>query len=73
MSCVVDDGQLRQEFRLDRPDVGLYLPPMMWGTQYNYSPDAVVLVFASREYDAGDYIRDYEEFLLLAARTSLEV
>jgi UDP-2-acetamido-3-amino-2,3-dideoxy-glucuronate N-acetyltransferase len=67
VSCVVDNGELRQEFRLDRPDVGLYMPPMTWGTQYNYSHDAVLLVFASHEYDAGDYIRDYDQFLVLAA------
>lgn len=63
VSCVVDDGRSRQEFRLDRPDVGLYMPALMWGSQYNYSSDAVLLVFASEEYDANDYIRDYEEFL----------
>ena len=62
-------GNTRQEFRLDRPDVGLYVPPMTWGTQYKYSLDAVLLVFASHEYDAGDYIRDYDEFLLLSSRT----
>ena len=67
VSCVVDNGQMRQEFRLDRPDIGLYMAPMTWGTQYNYSPDAVLLVFASYEYDARDYIRDYDEFLLLAS------
>jgi len=67
VSCVVDNGQMRQEFRLDRPDIGLYMPPMTWGTQYNYSPDAVLLVFASQEYDARDYIRDYDEFLRLAS------
>jgi acetyltransferase-like isoleucine patch superfamily enzyme len=71
VSCVVDNGQLRQEFRLDRPDIGLYMPPMTWGTQYNYSPDAVLLVFASREYDAADYIRDYDEFLVLASRSAV--
>ena len=71
VTCVVDNGQMRQEFRLDRPDTGLYIPPMMWGTQYNYSPDAVLLVFASHEYDARDYIRDYDEFLLLASPSTI--
>lgn len=66
MSVVGDDGQRREEFLLDRPDMGFYMPPMTWGTQYNYSPDAVLLVFASHYYDAGDYIRDYLEFLALA-------
>jgi UDP-2-acetamido-3-amino-2,3-dideoxy-glucuronate N-acetyltransferase len=63
-SCAVvaDDGINRQEFLLDRPDVGIHLPPMVWGIQYKYSPDAVLLVFASHYYDGADYIRDYSEF-----------
>ena len=65
VSAVVDDGETRQEFRLDRPDLGLYVPSMVWGSQYNYSPDAVLLVFASHEYDADDYIRDYDDYLAL--------
>lgn len=68
VSCVVDDGTERQEVRLDRPDVGLYMPAMLWGTQYRYSPDAVLLVLASLPYDPDDYIRDYETFLEERAR-----
>jgi dTDP-4-dehydrorhamnose 3,5-epimerase-like enzyme len=68
VSCVVDNGTMRQEFRLSQPDVGLYVPAMVWGSQYNYSSDAVLLVFASHEYDAGDYIRDYDDYLALASR-----
>lgn len=65
VSVVADDGKNREEFLLDRPDRGLYLPPMIWGIQYKYSPDALLLVFASHYYDATDYIRDYNEFLSL--------
>lgn len=61
-SVVADDGTNRQEFRLDRPDVGIHLSPMVWGIQYNYSADAMLLVFASHYYDSADYIRDYSEF-----------
>jgi UDP-2-acetamido-3-amino-2,3-dideoxy-glucuronate N-acetyltransferase len=61
--AVVDDGAQIQEFVLDRPDVGLHTPAMIWGTQYRYTSDAVLLVLASHPYDAGDYIRDYDEFL----------
>lgn len=63
-SCAVvaDDGTNRQEFLLDRPDVGVHLPPMVWGIQYKYSADAVLLIFTSRYYDNSDYIRDYSEF-----------
>lgn len=65
-SCAVvaDDGVHRQEFLLERPDIGVHLPPMVWGIQYKYSADAVLLVFASHYYDNLDYIRNYSEFLM---------
>ena len=45
----------------------VYLPPKTWGSQYDYAPDAALLVFASHAYDANDYIRDYEAFRKLVA------
>lgn len=61
--CIVDDGTNRREVRLESPDRALYMPPMTWGTQYSYSEDAVLGVFASHPYDPDDYIREYEQFL----------
>ncbi|MFA0581961.1 WxcM-like domain-containing protein [Vibrio breoganii] len=63
-SCnvLVDDGTNREEYILDAPNKGIYLPAMTWGVQYKYSIDAVLLVFASDYYDADDYIRDYADF-----------
>jgi hypothetical protein len=63
-SCgiLVDDGRNRRELTLDSPNLGVYMPAMIWGTQYRYSPDAVLLVFASHRYDPDDYIRSYDEF-----------
>ena len=71
-SCavVVDDGTHRQEFLLDRPDIGIHLKPMVWGIQYKYSADAVLLVFASHYYDSADYIRDYAQFRQLAGASA---
>lgn len=66
-SVVADNGNTREEFTLNTPRLGLYLPPMVWGIQYKYSHDAVLLVFASHYYDAADYIRDYKEFIDLAS------
>jgi acetyltransferase-like isoleucine patch superfamily enzyme/dTDP-4-dehydrorhamnose 3,5-epimerase-like enzyme len=63
---VADDGRNRQEFVLDSPALALYLPPMVWGIQYRFSQDAVLLVLCSGKYDSADYIRDYSEFLQLA-------
>jgi UDP-2-acetamido-3-amino-2,3-dideoxy-glucuronate N-acetyltransferase len=69
-SCrvIADDGRNRQEFLLDTPARGVYLPPKTWGVQYDYSADAALLVFASHAYDPDDYVRDYEAFLRLARR-----
>lgn len=65
-SFVADDGKNRQEFLLDSPNLGLYMPPMTWGIQYRHSADATLLVFASEHYEKSDYIRNYAEFLKLA-------
>lgn len=64
-SCalVVDDGQNNQEIELDSANIGVHLEPMVWGIQYKYSRDAVLLVLASDVYKANDYIRDYDEFI----------
>jgi len=69
LQCVIaDDGSRRQEFLLDHPATGIYIPPRVWSVQYDYSPDAALLVFASHAYDPGDYVRDYEAFLELVRR-----
>jgi UDP-2-acetamido-3-amino-2,3-dideoxy-glucuronate N-acetyltransferase len=62
-SVMADDGSHREEWRLQSPNLGVYLPPMTWGVQYRYTNDAVLLVFASHAYDAKDYIRDYDVFV----------
>ena len=62
-SVVLDDGKNRNEVVLDRPDLGLYLPPMVWGIQYKYTPEAILMVLVSDVYDADDYIRDYDLFI----------
>lgn len=63
VAIVVDDGHNREEYSLDRPWIGLHIPPRVWGIQYKYSSNAVLMVFASHRYDPDDYIRDYDEFL----------
>ena len=60
---IVDDGKQRDQVRLESPEVGLLIPARVWSTQYQFTPDAVVGVFASHAYDPTDYLRDYAEFL----------
>ena len=64
-SCKIrfDDGHEKKVYTLDKPSEGLYMPKHLWGEQFDFSDDAVLLVFASDHYDESDYIRDYDEFL----------
>lgn len=59
----LDDGRSSKIFHLDHPTYGLYIPPMVWGTQSNFEAGSIYLVLASSPYNAGDYIRNYAEFL----------
>ena len=67
-SLVVDDGETCAEFLLDSPALGVHVAPLVWGIQYKFSSDALLLVLASDKYDPDDYIRDYDEFVRLWAQ-----
>lgn len=60
---VLDDGNQKHRFQLNRPYYGLYVCPMMWRDLDNFSSGAVCMVLASEHYDESDYIRDYSQFL----------
>jgi acetyltransferase-like isoleucine patch superfamily enzyme len=63
VSLLVDDGTDRAVVELDSPTLAVSIPPGIWGSQFNFSPDAVLVVLASHPYDGADYIRSYTEFL----------
>jgi UDP-2-acetamido-3-amino-2,3-dideoxy-glucuronate N-acetyltransferase len=63
VSVLVDNGTAREIHMLNRADVALYIPPMVWASQYHYSSNAVVAVLASHSYNANDYIRSYPAFI----------
>ena len=58
-----DDGRHRGEVELSSPARSLYVPARVWGSQYSFVGDAVLVVLASLPYDPDDYIRTYEEFV----------
>ena len=64
LTVKVDDGRGHvDEFVLDTPSRGLWLPAGCWGEQSGHSEDNILLVLASLPYDSADYIRSYDEFL----------
>jgi hypothetical protein len=48
---------------LNRPNIGLHIPPGIWASELNFSSGAVCVVLASALYDENDYIRDFALFL----------
>ena len=60
---LVDDGLENHTYFLNRPHYGLHIPPGIWASEINFSSGAICLVLASHGYDAGDYIRNYQEYL----------
>ena len=63
VNVLVDDGEQQEEHLLDSSTDALLIPAGIWASQYRYSTHAILTVFASHDYDAADYIRDYDEFL----------
>lgn len=64
-SCKIklDNGKEKKVVALEKPYEGLFVSNNMWREMYDFSEDAVLMVFASELYDEADYIRDYDEFL----------
>ena len=60
---VVDQSGNTKIFHLDRPHVGLYIPPMIWKDMYDFTHDSVLLVISDTHYDNNEYIRDFNSFL----------
>ena len=59
----LDDGENTEIFLMNKPNIGLFVPPGIWREMLDFSVDAVCLVIASDFYLESDYIRDYNEFL----------
>ena len=62
---VLDDGNEKTVYTLNRSYYGLYVPKRLWREMENFSTNSLAMVLSSTDYDANDYIRDYDEFLKL--------
>ena len=59
----LDDGLHQRHVRMNAPDCGLYVPPMVWEVELNFDPGSLCLVLASDFYSEADYYRGYDEYL----------
>lgn len=62
VKMVLDDGKRKEEIVLDRPNVGVLLPRMVWHEMHDMNKETILLVLASEKFKAEDYIRDYKQF-----------
>ncbi len=62
---VLDDGNEKKVYTLNRSYYGLYVPKGFWREMENFSTNSLALILSSKKYDANDYIRDYDVFLKL--------
>lgn len=60
---IVDDGENKRKFTLNRSYYGLYVPVGIWREMENFSTNSLALEFGSMHYDEKDYIREYDEYL----------
>ena len=62
---ILDDGKEKKTFTLNRSYYGLYVPKGLWREMENFSTNSLAVILSSTNYDACDYVRDYDEFLML--------
>lgn len=60
---LVDDGVSKRIIQLNRPYIGLHIPPGIWASEINFSSGSICLVLASHIYNEEDYMRDYDVYL----------
>jgi len=60
---VVDDGQAKQTYSLNRSYYGLYLPAGLWRQMQNFSTNSLALVLSSTHFSQEDYIYNHKDFL----------
>ena len=62
---VLDDGNEKKAFTLNRSYYGLYVPKGLWREMENFSTNSLAMILSSTYYNADDYVRDYDDFLKL--------
>lgn len=66
LDVVVNDGKREARYSLNRSYYGLFVPAGLWRSMENFSTNSVALVLSSTDYNANDYIRDFDKYLIYA-------
>lgn len=57
------DGHIEKSVLLNKNNEGLLVREGIWREVFNFSKDAICLVFCSEKYNLEDYIKDFEVFM----------
>ena len=62
---ILKDGKTTQTVTLNKPDKGLLIKTNVWRELENFSSGSVCLVVVSDVFKEEDYIRNYDDYLLI--------
>lgn len=57
----IDDDEGIRNLVLSTPDVGVYIPPLVWAKQTYITAESSLVVLANLPYDANDYVDNRDE------------
>lgn len=60
---IIDYGNKKETYSLNRSYFGLYIPKGLWRELNNFSTNSLAFILASTPYNPQDYIRDYSQYL----------
>ena len=60
----IDEDLNEVVYKLDKPSQAIYLPKMVWKEMYDFTEDAVLMVLTNEYYDASEYIRNFDDFVI---------
>jgi uncharacterized cupin superfamily protein len=66
---ILDDGNEKKLFGMNRSYYGLYVPKMYWREMNNFSTNSLALIVSNTEFNENDYICDYNEYCVLRNNT----
>lgn len=59
----ITDGKEEFVIELNKPNMALYIPKMVWKDMFDFSEDSILLVLANTHYNSTEYIRNFDEYV----------
>ena len=68
----IDENLHEVIYELNKPSQAIYLPKMVWKEMYDFPEDSVLMVLTNEYYDASEYIRNFEDFVVEMKKLAAE-